>query len=192
MTRSYVFRLPRKAVILFAVVLVCVLLAVLLFKPIQRRIYPMRFETIVSDAAEEYDLPPSLIYAIIYTESKFDPYAVSTADAYGLMQITEDTYRWVCQRTGQDFYMVESLYDPFTNISCGAALICLLYERFENTETMLAAYNAGQGKVSEWLQNPTYSQDGVTLSHIPYEETEDYVRRVINTQAIYQQLYNVP
>ena len=192
MTRSYVFRLPRKAVILFAVVLACALLAVLLFKPIQRQIYPKRYETIVSNAAEEYDLPPSLIYAIIYTESKFDRYAVSSADAYGLMQITEDTYQWVCQRTGQDFYEVESLYDPYTNVSCGVALISLLYERFENTETMLAAYNAGQGKVSEWLQNPSYSNDGVTLTHIPYEETEDYVRRVINTQAKYQQLYNIP
>jgi soluble lytic murein transglycosylase len=107
------------------------------------------------------------------------------------MQITVDTYRWVCQRTGQEFLEAESLYDPYVNIQCGVALIHLLQGKFENTETVLAAYNAGQGRTSEWLKNPAYSQDGKTLTHIPYEETENYVRRVINTQKKYQKLYNI-
>ena len=192
MTKSFVFRPSKKIIILVSIVLIGCLLVAILSKPIQRQIYPIRFGKIVTESAEQYGVAPSLAYAIIHTESKFDRYAISSANAYGLMQITEDTYRWVCQRTGQEFFEVDSLYDPHTNISCGMALIQLLYEQFENTETMLAAYNAGQGRVSEWLQNPAYSNDGLTLTHIPYEETEDYVRRVIDTQKIYQKLYNIP
>ena len=192
MTKSFVFRPSKKIIILISIVLIGCLLVAILSKPIQRQIYPIRFGKIVTESAEQYGIAPSLAYAIIHTESKFDRYAISSANAYGLMQITEDTYRWVCQRTGQEFFEVDSLYDPHTNISCGMALIQLLYDQFENTETMLAAYNAGQGRVSEWLQNPAYSNDGLTLTHIPYEETEDYVRRVINTQKTYQELYNIP
>ena len=57
---------------------------------------------------------------------------------------------------------------------------------------MLAAYNAGQGRVHSWLSDPAYSDDGVTLHTIPYEETADYVRRVLRTQKRYQQIYNIP
>lgn len=192
MTKGYVFRLSPKILILLSVVLAIVLLAVFLYQPIMRWIYPLRYESLVMEMADKQEIPPSLIYAIIYTESKFDKYARSSANAIGLMQITEDTYRWVCQRTGEEFLEADSLYDPHTNITCGVALIRLLYERFSDTETMLAAYNAGQGNVSEWLANPAYSHDGVTLFHIPYEETEDYVHRVINTQKTYQKLYNIP
>lgn len=192
MTKGYVFRLSPKIVILLSVILVVILLAIFLYQPILRWMYPIRYESLVTEMADKQEIPPSLIYAIIHTESKFDKNALSSANAIGLMQITEDTYRWVCQRTGEEFREVDSLYDPHTNINCGVALIRLLYERFSDTNTMLAAYNAGQGNVSEWLGNPAYSKDGITLTHIPYEETEDYVRRVINTQKTYQRLYNIP
>lgn len=191
MTKSYVFRLPKKRLILILAILVSVTLIVLSIKPIQRLIYPIRYEKIVTEMAETYTVPPSLIYAVIHTESKFDRFALSSANARGLMQITEDTYRWVCQRTGQEFLEADSLYDPYVNTQCGVALIHLLQGKFENTKTVLAAYNAGQGRTSEWLKIPAYSQDGKTLTHIPYEETENYVRRVINTQKKYQKLYNI-
>lgn len=192
MTKRFASTPAGKWILLLSAIMACVLLLLLLYRPVMKQIYPIRYESIVTDQAEMHQLPPSLIYAIIHTESKFDRFALSSANARGLMQITEDTYQWVCQRTGTEFLEVDSLYEPYENIQCGVALIRLLYERFDNTETMLAAYNAGQGKVSEWLKNPVYSDDGTTLSHIPYEETADYVHRVINTQIQYQKLYNIP
>ena len=92
---------------------------------------------------------------------------------------------------GEEFLEIDSLYDPYVNIQCGVALIHLLQEKFDNTETVLAAYNAGQGRVNEWLQNPDYSLDGKTLTQIPYDETANYVHRVIHTQEMYQKLYNI-
>lgn len=171
-----------------------ILLPIFLFssEPIQNQIYPLKYSTIVESVAEEHRFPPSLIYAVIYAESKFNPNALSSANAKGLMQITDETYQWACNRIGKEATDSDSLFDPKTNITCGGLILRLLVDRFENIETALAAYNAGQGKVTKWLSDPAYSKDGKTLTHIPYAETENYVRRVINTQKKYQTLYNIP
>lgn len=153
--------------------------------------YPMEYEDIVNQAAEEFSLSPSLIYAVIHTESKFDPSAVSSADAKGLMQITDDTYTWAMKRAGEHPTTPEDLYDPEVNIRVGCYVLVLLSEQFDTVETVLAAYNAGQGRVREWLNDPNYSSDGVTLSHIPYEETAEYIRRVLTAQKRYQRLYAI-
>ena len=159
---------------------------------IKQKVYPLAYEDIVMEMAEEYHLEPSLVFAVIRTESKFDKNAVSKAHAKGLMQITDDTFRWAQNRAREEEIDPENLFIPKTNIRYGCYILTLLSQQFPDTETMLAAYNAGQGKVTQWLQNPAYSEDGKTLSHIPYEETEDYVRRVINTQNEYQKIYNIP
>ena len=153
--------------------------------------YPLKYEDIVTKTAEEYGLDPSLIYAVIHTESKFDPNAVSSAAAKGLMQITDDTYQWALKRDGKEPSDTKELFDPETNIRYGCYILVLLSEQFADTDTVLAAYNAGQGRVQEWLKNPDYSNDGVTLNQIPYEETAEYIRRVLKTQKRYQQIYSI-
>lgn len=153
--------------------------------------YPLKYEDTITAVAKEFDLDPSLVYAVIHTESKFDPNALSSANAKGLMQITDATYRWAQKRAGEKESTPDDLFDPKFNIRCGAYILVLLSEQFENTETVLAAYNAGQGRVREWLDNPDYSSDGVTLSHIPYQETAEYIRRVLKTQQRYQQIYKI-
>ena len=67
----------------------------------------------------------------------------------------------------------------------------LLLDQFEDTDTMLAAYNAGPGAVGGWLANEDYSRDGRTLYHIPYEETLHYVERVRKAQEMYRTLYDL-
>lgn len=153
--------------------------------------YPIEYEDVVNRTAEEFSLSPSLIYAVIHTESKFDPSAVSSAEAKGLMQITDDTYDWAMKRAGEAPSTPDDLYDPEANIRIGCYVLVLLSEQFDNIETVLAAYNAGQGRVREWLNDPNYSSDGITLSHIPYEETAEYIRRVLTAQKRYQQLYAI-
>lgn len=186
-------RRATKASLIFLLIAL-ILLPIFLFssEPIQNQIYPLKYSTIVESVAEEHHFPPSLIYAVIYAESKFNPNALSSANAKGLMQITDETYQWACNRIGKEATDSDSLFDPKTNITCGGLILRLLVDRFENIETALAAYNAGQGKVTKWLSDPAYSKDGKTLTHIPYEETENYVRRVIYIQEKYQTLYNIP
>ncbi len=155
--------------------------------------YPLAYEETVNSAAEEYNIPPSLIYAVIHTESHFRPSVSSHAGAIGLMQITDDTYRWALQRANaKDTYDPDALLDPATNIRIGTYILRLLQQDFTETETVLAAYNAGQGKVHQWLKDPACSSDGITLQHIPYTETADYIDRVLSAQNRYQMIYNIP
>ena len=154
--------------------------------------YPIRYANTVDAAANEHGFAPSLIYAVIHTESHFRPDVHSHAGATGLMQITDDTYRWALQRANQeDAYDSDALLDPDTNIRCGVYILHLLNEEFSHTETLLAAYNAGQGKVRQWLKDPTCSKDGKTLTHVPYTETADYIDRVLKAQERYQQIYKI-
>ena len=171
-------------------------LCVSLYRPAVKRfyeaVYPLGYTETVEKEAEAYNISPSLIYAVIHTESHFKPDAVSSAEAKGLMQLTDDTYRWALQRTNRaDSYDPQQLFDPVANIHWGVVVLSLLSEQFTNTETLLAAYNAGQGHVREWLEDPAYSADGVTLHTIPYPETEQYVKRVLDARRQYKSLYNL-
>ena len=85
-----------------------------------RAAYPLKYRDLVIPLAREHGFEPSLIFAIIHTESGFDPNAVSRKNAIGLMQITEDTFKWVQSRTSErESLSVEKLYEPKTNIEYG-------------------------------------------------------------------------
>lgn len=191
MTRSRCIRISKKWLMWILLISIAIPVICVSIKTILHRVYPMQYADIVTEMAEKYDLPPSLIFAVIHTESKFDKNALSSADAKGLMQITDDTFYWALKKAGQEELHPDNLYVPRTNIQYGCYILTLLNEQFNNMETSLAAYNAGQGRVREWLKNPDYSRDGVTLTNIPYEETATYVRRVLTVQKRYQQIYNI-
>lgn len=185
-----------RAVWRMTVVLVVFALAILLlrtgFKRYYTAVYPIQYKTEVLTASNEFGIKPSLIYAIIHTESSFDPQATSPANAKGLMQLTDDTFGWALKRAGDtNKYTADDLYTPSVNIHYGVYVLTLLGEQFEHTVTVLAAYNAGQGRVSDWLNDTRYSSDGVRLHTIPFEETNNYVKRVLQAQKRYQQLYSI-
>lgn len=158
----------------------------------ERAAYPDTYRDTVCAMAQEYDVPPSLVFAVIHTESHFRPDAVSTAGAVGLMQVTENTLDWAVMRTGGDATLtVNDLADPEVNIRFGTCVLALLGGMFEDEDTVLAAYNAGMGNVREWLSDSRYSADGVTLCAIPFEETDRYVEKVRDAQKMYQKLYDL-
>ncbi len=157
-----------------------------------RATYKLEHERIVREACENYDISPSLAYGIIRTESGFDEYARSSADAMGLMQVTQTGLDWAQLRSDDfDDVTVADLYDPEVNIRCGVFLLHLLFEQFENEQAVIAAYNAGIGNVENWLADSEYSSDGKTLHTIPFTETRNYVDRVLASKAIYQQYYHL-
>ena len=158
----------------------------------QNAAYPTAYRDLVEPYAAAYGLDPSLVMAVIRTESRFDPAARSAAGALGLMQMTESTFEWVQWREKvEDPLPFESLTDPETSIRYGCATLALLKEMFENEQTALAAYNAGMGNVRKWLADERYSDDGVTLKEIPFAETRQYVPKVIEAQKQYRALYNM-
>ena len=151
--------------------------------------YPREFSEYVEAAAEEYDLEPALIYAVIRTESSFDAEANSPVGACGAMQIMPTTFEWLQQvRECEGTYTEEDLYNPEINIDYGSYLLRYFIDYYGTEQAAVAAYNAGF-VVSEWLEDPQYSSDGVVLDYIPYTETSGYVEKVQDAKEKYIQLY---
>ncbi|MCE0494120.1 membrane-bound lytic murein transglycosylase MltC [Vibrio sp. DNF-1] len=124
----------------------------------QIRIRSYQYADIIRKASQRYGIPEDLIYAIIKTESSFNPYAVSWANAYGLMQVVpktagKDVFRLVKHRSGQP--SPEYLYNPENNIDTGTAYFYLLKNKYLNNinnplsleYSMISAYNGGAGGV---------------------------------------------
>lgn len=151
--------------------------------------YPTEYSEKVEQCSGEYGVPLSVIYAVIRTESGFDPTAESPDGARGLMQVTQSTFEWIDYYRGETGAEWNDLFVPEVNIDYGVWLLGYLYEKFGNWETAYAAYNAGPNAVARWLENPEYSADGITLQNIPYDETAFYQQKVISWREGYQRIY---
>lgn len=152
--------------------------------------YPIEYKEYVDKYSQEFNLDPLLVLSIIKVESKFDKDAKSNKDARGLMQVTPKTGEWGAEKIGIEDFDAEQLYDPDTNIRIGCWYLDNLRTQFDyNMELVVAAYNGGSGNVTKWLADSEYSDDGETLKKIPFEETENYVKRVFTSYEKYQKLY---
>ena len=152
------------------------------------RLFPMEYGEIIEKYSQEYGLSKHLVSGVIYAESGFNNKAHSGL-ARGLMQLTDETADWVAEKMGIE-YEYDMAEEPEINIKMGCYYLSYLIEKYQNTETALAAYNGGMGNVSKWLADERYSLDGHTLSKIPYEETARYVKRVKVFTYIYGKLYH--
>lgn len=155
-----------------------------------RNAHPLKYSEYVEKYAEEYGLDKYVIYSVIKTESGFNPEAVSSVGARGLMQIMEETFDWIKYRLGEgDEITYDDMFDPETNIRYGVYLYDYLFEYFGDRDLASAAYNSGIGTVSEWLSDPEYSDDGETLKKIPSKTAQHYVNKINNAYNSYLELY---
>lgn len=142
-------------------------------------LYPRPYDAEVMNAAQVSALPATLIYGIIRQESLYERDAISSADARGLTQLTLDTARRTARKWQLPAPTADALFDPQVSVVLGAAHLKDLLDRFGGQLPLaLAAYNAGPGAVQRWL--PTGEMDpDIWLENIPYNETRDYVRRIL-------------
>ena len=154
--------------------------------------YPLRYEDLIVANAEQFGLDPWHVAAVVRCESSFRERALSEVGAMGLMQIMPDTGQWLAGKFDEeDDFTADSLYRPEINLKYGCWYLNWLMGRYEgNLTTVTAAYHAGHGTVDKWLEDPTVSADGKTLSRIPYSSTENYVGRVLKACGKYQELYD--
>lgn len=166
------------------------------------------FSTHVRQAAQRYRVEPSLIYAIMETESSFNPFAVSPVGAYGLMQVMQatagrDVFEKVYQRSGTPSRSY--LMDPAKNIDAGTAYITLLRDRYlrgiHNARSLeyciITAYNGGAGNLlrtfhrdrSKALERINAMSPQAVYSHIikhhPHQESRNYLRKVTTAKPKY-------
>lgn len=156
---------------------------------LEKSAYPLEYTDLVNKAAKDYNLQPALIYGVIHTESRFDSKAGSSVGALGLMQMMPETFDWLQEKRGESGkYTTEDLYTPSVNIDYGSYLLRYFLDYYGNEKCAVAAYNAGF-EVSNWLEDPNCSPDGMTLDVIPYPETSEYVVKVENAKQKYIELY---
>ena len=142
--------------------------------------YPLEYEHIVRGHARQYDLDPALVAAVIYSESKFDADAESSSGAIGLMQLLPDTAMGIATFTEGSRFEVDDLYDPEINVRYGSFYLRRLLRKYEDERLALAAYNAGQANVDEWI-----SEGG----EIRFAETREYVEDVLEARVVYARVY---
>lgn len=145
--------------------------------------YPVAYSDYIAKYANENNLDPYLVMAVIKVESNFVPEAHSGI-AGGLMQLTEETAEWNARDMG--IHHEYDYMEPETNIKFGCHYLRHLIDVYGNTDTALAAYNGGMGNVSSWLADPSCSDDGVSLKYIPFPETRSYVIKVNNSWEHYK------
>jgi soluble lytic murein transglycosylase len=157
---------------------------------LSRAAYPLKYAEEVLSQSEATGVPPELLFAVIRTESGFDPNAQSAVPARGLMQLTQDTFEWVRYRLHEEGeYVYEDMFTPETNIRYGAELLRLLRDELGSDLNVLCAYHAGRGNALEWLQDPAYAKDG-EIVEIPFQDTRRHVKKALETKQIYQDLYD--
>ena len=134
----------------------------------------------------------SIIYSIVRQESAFDQNDVSTANAMGLMQVTPEAGRHVASRFGVRYDQKKLRHDAVYNSQMGAAELGELLQIYRGSYILaFAAYNAGQGRVKEWLERYGDPRDPAVdpldwVERIPFAETRNYVQRVMENLQVYR------
>ena len=153
-------------------------------------LFPRAFWPEVRQQSERLGLNPYLVLSMMRQESAFDPVAVSTAGARGLMQLMPATAQEVASRLLQLDISLEQLHDPPLSISLGTRYLAGLLERYQgNMVLALAAYNAGPGRVDRWREQWPNLAIEEFIEHIPFDETRAYVKLVLRNLAVYEWLY---
>lgn len=156
----------------------------------ERASYPLHFQELIEENAETYGLDPALVAAVIKCESDYRSDAVSYLGAQGLMQIMPDTAQWIAETLDEPGFTEDRVFEPEVNIRFGSWFLSYLLRLFDgNLTNSICAYHAGQGNVAAWLQQPEYSDDGVTLKKAADNDTADYLAKVLKAITIYQKHY---
>lgn len=156
-----------------------------------RWIYPIHYEQDIRISAQNYQIDPYLIAAIIRVESNYQLNRVSKKGALGIMQIMPDTADWIISQAGFTNVSHEELASRADiGIEIGAWYLQSLFRQFDgNRIAVIASYNAGPGHVRKWLNENKWSGEYKTVDQIPFGETRHYIRRVMYYYNKYNQVY---
>jgi soluble lytic murein transglycosylase len=154
--------------------------------------FPAPYREVVGVYARQLELDEAWVFGLMRQESRFEPQARSTAGAQGLMQLMPGTARRVARRLGLPGYARSHVIQVDTNINLGTFHLRELLDSFDNQALLAsAAYNAGASRARDWraarpLEGAAYAET------IPFTETRDYVRKVMNNTMYYARLFGQP
>ena len=150
--------------------------------------YPMPFADEITSAARAQGLEPALVFGLIRQETRFMPQLKSSVGASGLMQVMPATARYVAKKIGLAWDNPALISDPATNLKLGTAYLKMVLDDLGGSQAMAAAaYNAGPGRPRRWREGPLL-ETAIWAENIPFNETRDYVKKVLSNAAVYSAL----
>ena len=152
--------------------------------------YPLYYRDSIVGYGHKYHLDPALIAAVVYEESHFRANSRSSAGAIGLMQLLPSTARGIAAHTGgTEFDPRHDLYDADLNLRYGSWYLAHLREKYAGRpdagDLALAAYNAGQANVDDWIAETPPGQP----VRVRFPATRDYVTDVHRLESLYRKAY---
>lgn len=151
--------------------------------------FPLHYVEEVNYFGKLNRMDSAIIISVLKEESYFNPKAVSNSNAYGLMQLLPSTAAHIAGRRGIAYSGKRSLFDPETNIRLGSTYLRSLYDDTGSMLYAVASYNAGPGAVQKWLnENKTNDMDEF-IEDIPYDETQNYIKKVYRSYWCYSRMY---
>jgi len=152
--------------------------------------YPATFREPVLRAAKQHKLDPRLVLSIMRQESGFNPRAKSPAGARGLLQMTPDQAAKYAPAVKLTRVSEDDLYRPEVNIALASAYLSELFRMFPNLpEAVAASYNGGEDNVARWVVRATHKDPGIFTSEVGFNESKDYVNKVMANYRAYKILY---
>lgn len=153
-------------------------------------LYPQVFWPEISQQAQAKGLNPYLLLSIVRQESAFNPAAISSAGARGLMQLLPTTAQDVLTRLKLPQEPTSRLHDPQLSITLGTHYFTSLLQRYQgNVVLALVGYNAGPGRAARWREQWSGLSTDEFIEHIPLDETRTYVKLILRNLMIYERLY---
>jgi soluble lytic murein transglycosylase len=153
-------------------------------------LFPLPYRAELTTDAKAQNLDPYLVAGLIRQESEFNPDAISSANANGLMQVRLGTGRDFSRAVGIPRLTVNMLLQPAPNLKIGTAVFrSMLDQNGGSLERTLAGYNAGPRHAAEWFSWNNYREPAEFVESIPFTETRDYVQAVIRNGEMYRRLY---
>ncbi|KQV53323.1 lytic transglycosylase [Pelomonas sp. Root1217] len=153
--------------------------------------YPTPHRAELQREAQAAGLDAAYVYGLIRQESRFVLDARSHVGAAGLMQVMPATAKWTAKKAGIN-YNAELMHDRDFNLRIGTQYLKLVLDRFEGAQALAAAaYNAGPGRPARWRDGPVIDA-AIWAENIPFNETRDYVRKVLLGGAVYAQVLGLP
>ncbi|QIA26451.1 lytic transglycosylase domain-containing protein [Thermaerobacter sp. PB12/4term] len=151
--------------------------------------YPVPMAALIQREARACGLDPLLVAAVIRRESGFEPRAVSSRGARGLMQLMPETGAWAASRLGIEGFHPDRLFEPEVNLRLGCWYLAYLLDRFGGDPVAaLAAYNGGEGTVEDWMARGHW-HPAQGPGEIPFPETRHFVAGVLRDYRVYRWLY---
>jgi soluble lytic murein transglycosylase len=155
-------------------------------------LFPQPYWSAIEQESAKNGLDPYMVASLIRQESEFNPGAISSANAFGLMQLLPSVGRSMAKQEGVKHFNENELFNPETNIKLGTRYLKQTLDKFDGQAPYaFAAYNAGDSRVADWQSIGRYHGMDEFVESIPFTETREYVEAILRNESIYRALNGV-